>query len=61
MWKDVKKAFPDPNCPACREGAKRAGMLPTYCPVCGADRSAENWQEDKKGGEQMSVATQKEV
>ena len=54
-WKNFKKAFPlglarngNPNCPECREGAKRAGMLPTYCGFCGADRSAENWQEKKK-------------
>jgi len=52
VWKDFKKAFPlgldkngNPNCPACQEGAKRAGMLPTFCPVCGADRSADNWEE----------------
>jgi hypothetical protein len=56
MWKDVKKAFPlgldkngNPNCPECRKGIELAGMLPTFCGYCGALRSAENWQEKKKG------------
>ena len=47
MWKDVKKAFPDPNCPSCREGIELSGTLPTKCHLCGADRTAENWKEHR--------------
>ena len=63
MWKDVKRAFPDPNCPACQEAIEVAGILPTHCDFCSAEdvglsptitpRSAENWQEEN-GNDSMN-------
>ena len=63
MWKDVKRAFPDPNCPNCQEAIEVAGILPTHCDFCSAEdvglsptitpRSAENWQEEN-GGDSMN-------
>ena len=42
-WKNYAKAFPDKYCECLKQDP-----LPTYCGICGADRSAANWIPDSE-------------